>query len=289
MTPRATRQIAARFRETPWTGLLTALVFAAFLYLYRGVLAALAGQWLSDENYQHGMLVPLISALLLYRHLRDVPDDRRGEALPALALVLPGLGLLVLGLAAAELFTMRASMLLVFWGLVVGVWGRGTFKALRFPLLFLVFMIPLPYVIFYRAAFPLQLASAAVSAGVLEFLGMPLVRTGNIIHLGEASLDVVTACSGLRSLLALVTFGTLAAGLLPLRPGSRVLLVALAVPVAMLTNALRIILTAILVHTSGRIFLQGALHQALGLLTFALGIGLLFLIGGAIRWRQQSA
>jgi exosortase len=206
-----------------------------------------------------------------------------------LILILPGFALFALGQVAAELFMLRLSMLLVFWGLVRGIWGKRSFQVMRFPLLFLAFMVPLPYILFYRIAFPLQLLSASLSAGFLDFLGMPLVRTGNIIHLSSTSIDVVTACSGLRSLLSLITFGVLAAGLFPMRSPLRVLLVLLAVPIALLANALRIIVTGILVHTSGPRFLEGTLHDSLGILAFALGVGLLFIFGGLFRWRRKFA
>ena len=275
--------------KTLWPAILIALVFGALLFMYKDVILGMARQWYEDDNYNHGFLVPIISGLLLYRCLERMPTLRSASLGAALPLIIPGYLLFALGQAAAELFTLRVSMLLVFWGLVRGIWGRALFKSLRFPLLFLIFMVPLPYVAFYRVAFPLQLMSAAASAGVLDFLGVPLVRTGNIIHLSGVSIDVVTACSGLRSLLALITFGTLAAGLFDMRWRLRLLLVLLSVPIAVATNMLRIIITGILVHTSGRVFLAGTLHDALGLLTFALGIGLLFVLGGSFRWRRISA
>ena len=276
-------------RSIPWAGLVTALLFALFLWLYRDVLAGLLMQWLDDENYTHGLLIPFVSAFLLYRLLDKIPDRREADMRNALPLILPGLLLFFLGQAAAELFTLRISMLLVFWGLVRGIWGKTLFRRLRFPLLFLVFMIPLPYVVFYRIAFPLQMMSTALSSNVLEWLGVPLVRTGNIIHLRSVSLDVVTACSGLRSLLALITFGTLAAGMFATTWRHRALIVLLAPPIAMFCNALRIILTGALVHGSGRAFLEGGLHQAMGLLTFSLGILLIFLLGGRFAWQKKSA
>ena len=273
----------------PLQALLTLLVLAAFLALYRDVLVKLVQQWIGDENYTHGLLVPPLAAFLLYRSLDRLPRVGEPSLRAALPFLLPGFALFVGSTAAAELFTLRLSMLFIFWGIVRGLYGSRSFRVLRFPLFFLLFMIPLPYVFFYRVAFPLQLLSAEASARVLDFLGVVHVRTGNIIHLRQTSLDVVTACSGLRSLLALITFGVLAAGLLPMRRSLRVLLVALAVPIAIATNALRIVLTAVLVHLSGRGFLEGALHQGMGLLTFGVGVALLFLLGGGFRWQRPSA
>ncbi|MCP4545718.1 MAG: exosortase/archaeosortase family protein [bacterium] len=272
----------------PTENVLTFLVFTAFLILYRGTLIGLFGQWLQDDNYSHCLLVPALSGIILWRNRKRIPRDRVAGMRDSLPLLIPGLLLFVMGQAAAELFTLRLSMLLIFWGLVRGLWGADCFRTIRFPMLFLIFIVPLPYVLFYRAAFPLQLASAAASAEVLDFIGVPLVRTGNIIHLHNASLDVVTACSGLRSLLSMITFAVLAAGLIPMLIRWRILLIVMAVPIAMLTNGLRIVATAILVHTNGEAFLQGTLHNFMGLLTFAIGIGLLFLLGGGLRWRRQS-
>ncbi len=269
-------------------GILTLLLFLAFIFLFREVFVGLFKQWINDENYNHGLLVPLISAFLVYRGLDRVPRRSEPSVMAALPFVVPGMMLYLAGTVAAELLSLRLAMLFVFWGIVRGLWGKLTFRHFRFPLFFLIFMIPLPYVVFYRLAFPLQLLSATASAKVLGFLGVTHVQTGNIIHLRETSLDVVTACSGLRSLIALITFGVLAAGIFPMRRTLRVVLVAMAVPIAMATNALRIVLTAVLVHTSGHAFLEGTLHDAMGLLTFSLGIVLLFVLGGGFKWRQPS-
>jgi exosortase len=287
MDPRKMNKLGNWDRPS-WGGALTLLIFAAFFYLYRDVVLDLVKQWLQDQNYNHGLLIPVLSALLIYRALDDLPDRRQASVVAALPLLLPGLVLYCLAQAAAELFTLRISMLLIFWGLVRGLWGAVAFRSLRFPMLFLLFMIPLPYVLFYRVAFPLQLASAAGSAMVLEFLGVPFVRTGNIIHLQKASLDVVTACSGLRSLLALIAFGTLAAGLIEMRRWLKITLVLCSVPIAMFSNGLRIVATAVLVHTSGEAFLHGSLHQAMGLITFAIGIAMVFALGRGFRCQQPS-
>lgn len=269
--------------------LLTGTIFGALILMYADVIPALVSQWIEDANYSHCFLVPLISIWLVSRKLPRFHGERKGSLREGLPFLLPGLVLFLLGNAAAELFTMRFSMLLLFWGLVRGLWGAALFRYLSFPLFFLVFMVPLPYVVFYRIAFPLQLASAAFSSLALDFIGVPMVRSGNIIHLGQMSLDVVTACSGLRGLLSLITFAVLFAGIFPMRGRLRALLIFLAVPTALAGNALRIIVTAILVHLSGKTFLDGVLHQAMGLLTFGVGVGVLFLLGGAFRWQRKSA
>ncbi len=273
----------------PVQAVLTLLVLAAFLALYRDVLVELVQQWMSDKNYTHGLLVPPLAAFLLYRSLDRLPRVSEPSLRAGLPYLLPGFALFVGGTAAAELFTLRLSLLFIFWGIVRGLYGPRSFRVLRFPLFFLLFMIPLPYAFFYRVAFPLQLLSAEASAKALDFLGVVHVQTGNIIHLRETSLDVVTACSGLRSLLALITFAVLAAGLFPMRRSLRGLLVALAVPIAMATTALRIVLTAVFIHLSGPGFLEGALHPAMGLATFGLGVALLFILGGGFRWQPPSA
>jgi len=274
---------------SPLQALLTLLVMVAFLALYREVLVGLVQQSIADENYNHGLLIPPIAGILLYRSLDRLPRIAEPSLRAGLAFLLPGFALLVGGTAAAELFTLRLSMLFVFWGLVRGLYGLRSFRVLRFPLFFLVFMIPPPDVFFYRVALPLDLLSARASVQVLDFLGVVHVLTGSIIHLRQASLDVVTACSGLRSLLALIAFAVLAASLFDMRRGLRGLLVALAVPIAIATNALRIVVTAVLVHLSGPAFLEGTLHQAMGLLSFGLGVALLILIGRGFRWQRPSA
>ena len=174
--------------------------------LYFPVLTSLFDQWLDDSNYRHGLLVPLISGFLIYRRWGELAVARPGRGvLLGLLFVAAAAVSLVAGTAADELFTTRFSLPTLLIGLTLVLMGVEFAKKAAFPLVFLYMMIPLPYIIYYKIAFPLQLMSAKLSATLLDFLGVSVIRHGNILLLPNYSLEVVAACSGLRSLMTMAT------------------------------------------------------------------------------------
>jgi exosortase len=188
-------------------GLRTVLVVLVFLGLlvglYGGIVRDLAWQWWDDPNYTHGFLVPLFSGFLVWqrrKQLAALPSDGSWIGLPVL---LAGLGVLLLGEIGAENFLMRSSLIAVLAGVVLFHLGRQVFRMVAFPLLFLLFMVPLPATLFYAVAFPLQNLAARNAAWTLDTLGVPVLLDGNIIHLTKQSLGVAEACSGIRSLISL--------------------------------------------------------------------------------------
>ena len=123
--------------------------------------------------------------------------------------VISGLGLLLIAKIGSELFLQRVSLIIVLLGLVLFLFGRDYFKLLKWPILYLVFMIPLPAIIWNKIAFPLQLFGSYLTEQVVQFMGIPIFRQGNVLHLAETTLEVVAACSGLRSLLTMLALSSL--------------------------------------------------------------------------------
>jgi len=192
--------------------------------------------------------------------------------------LMAGITLFVVGNAAAEQFTVRCSGVAVVVGLT-GIWG-GAQAARRYslPLILLVTMIPLPYTLYYRLSFPLQLLSARLAAGSLDLLGLEVQRWGNIFEVNGHSLEVVRACSGVRSMMTLGTMAAALAVVLRLRPWAGVSMLVLSLPVAMLGNAFRLILTALLVLAFGEKMSEGWRHDTVGFVGFAVSLLLLGLL-----------
>lgn len=247
--------------------------------LYLPVLKSLAGQWLDDPNYRHGLLVPVISAYLIYRSRDDWRKARPGGGVFAgLLLIAAACVLLVGGTAAGELFTARVSLPTLLIGLSLFLRGTAFTRVIIFPLLLLYMMVPLPYIVYYKIAFPLQLMSAKLSAGALDALGVSAVRRGNILMLPGYTLEVVAACSGLRSLMTMITLALVVGAFGDLSGPRRIILVLCAVPVAILANALRLLVTAFGAYVVSSAFADGFLHGASGVFVFLTGLFMLLIV-----------
>jgi exosortase len=186
-------------------------------------------------------------------------------------------GLLIVGSLGAELFTSRFSLLLLSAGIILFLAGWNTLGAVAFPLAFLVLMIPVPAIIYNEITFPLQLLASRWAASILEVIGVPVLRDGNILVLSNYSLEVVEACSGIRSLMSLTALAVAYGYLADTRRWVRVALVALMVPIALLTNAIRITVAGALAHHFGPAAAEGFLHEFSGWVIFLSAVLLMFL------------
>jgi exosortase len=192
-------QSVARHAPIPLAGpLRVAALVAAFGWCYSPVLPGLAAQWWNEPEYSHGILVPFISAYLIWSRwdaLRAAPvtPGQAGLGVMALATLM-----YIAGSVGADLFLQRTSFVVMLAGAVLFVLGPAVLRLVLFPLAFLFLMIPLPGILFNAIAFPLQLFAAQVASRVLEVCDVPVFREGNVMHLAAASLDVEEACSGIR-------------------------------------------------------------------------------------------
>ncbi len=263
--------------------LLAGVVLLAVLYL--PVLINLTRQWLNDPNYRHCIIIPIVSAFIIWRkrnELRAVSGN--GGTAPGVILLAAAAALLVGGTAASELFTTRVSLPIFLIGASFFLLGRSFTTKISFPLLFLFMMVPLPYLIYYKLTFPLQLFSARLSAGVLELLRINVIRKGNIIHLPNYSLEVIAACSGLRSLMTMLTLALILAAFSDLSNFKKVILVALAVPAAIVANVIRLVVTATGAYAIGSGFAEGVLHNTSGLIVFLAGFIMLLIFTWLLKW-----
>jgi exosortase len=214
---------------------------APILWLYWSTLAHLVGQWWSDPNFSHGFFVPLFSAFVLWQERDRLARIPPRPSLSGLIVLLVALVVLIVGRLGAELFLARSSLLLVLAGLVIVFSGWNLFRAVLFPWAFLLMMIPIPSIALNQITFPLQLLASKVAATVLPVLGVPIFREGNVINLPAMALEVAEACSGIRSLMSLVTLAIIYGYLMEKRLWVRWLLVLAAVPITVAANDVRII------------------------------------------------
>jgi exosortase D (VPLPA-CTERM-specific) len=255
------------------------LCAAALGISYFPVIEGLVTQWLEDElvrgdfsrgDFSHGLIIAPI-ALLLGLQKRDqlrlvrVRSDWRAMPLLALAPVL-----CVLGELGAEIFTVRISLILFIIGATWLLYGPEVLKVLRFPLAFLFLMVPIPGLIYRSVTFPLQILCSRLSVEALHMGGISAFREGNVIDLGPLTLQIAEACSGLRFIFPLLTMGFIFAytGKKPL--WKKLLLVAAAIPIALLANVFRITGTGLASLSWSPEAAQGFFHIFSGWVAFML-------------------
>ena len=244
------------------------VLLGGVLYLYRDVLSSLVRQWASDDNYSHGFLIIPIALYCAWER-RDALA--RLEARPhvvGLLLVLASLVVFAIGTLAAELFLARISLVGVVVGAVLFVWGPSHVRALAFPLALLPLMVPLPEIVFNQIALPLQLIASRVGETAIAAAGIPVLREGNILELPDMTLAVAEACSGIRSLVSLVTLAVVLTYFTGRGIGGRLAVVVAAVPIAILANAFRVAGTGLAAHWIGRRAAEGFFHGFSGWLMF---------------------
>jgi exosortase len=238
------------------------LVGIVLAWTFWPTLQALAEKWFHDAGYSHGVLVPLFSGYLLW--------VRRGQFRVEAPALLPALGLLlsaallhiVGGLFCLDWFD-AVALLPCLAGITLLVGGRACLRTAWPAIAFLFFMIPLPYKLETMLGAPLQTLASRGSAFLLQVLGQPAVREGNTIMLNDVKLGIVEACSGLRMLLTFFAFSTGVAILIRKPALDKLCIILSAVPIALVTNILRITATGVMYQVNPR-FAQAFFHDLAG-------------------------
>jgi len=260
------------------------LLLGLIAWLYTGILVRLFSQLINDQYSSHGLLVPFFASFVLWANRDRLKQVRLSPSWTGLPLVILALALLVLGVLGVELFTSRASLLILIAGLIILLWGTCLFRAVLFPWALLFLMMPIPAIIIQQVTFPLQLFASKLAATVLwNLFNVPTFRDGNVIVLPQMQLQVVEACSGIRSLVSLLTLAVIYGYLLEKRNWVRILLVAASVPVAISANVLRIVLTGLLGQHHPELA-EGFYHEFQGLIVFVLALIMLSLVHRALEW-----
>ena len=256
-----------------WVPLLLA---GLVVLLYGTVLRGLVRDWWIDPDYGHGFFILPFSLFVLWRLRERWMTCEIKPSNFGLVVVLGAIGLLFLGSLGAELFTSRFSLLVLIAGMIVFLAGWKLLRAVSFPLAFLIFMIPLPTIIYNQITFPLQLVASRFATFLLGVVHVPVLRDGNILVLSNYSLEVVEACSGIRSLMTLISLTVIYLYFMEPRRWARYLLVGMMVPIAIFSNAIRIMGAGMMAHAFGPEAAEGFLHAFSGWVIFVSALLLLF-------------
>ncbi|HLI33562.1 MAG TPA: exosortase/archaeosortase family protein [Terriglobia bacterium] len=268
--------------------LLTAFL-GATVFAFAGFWAATARVWFHEEAYSYGILVPAVSAYLLWRRRRELIALQNAPWTPGLVLVVLGCALRAMGERGDILCVSGAGFILVLIGAVGFLWGRARARIVAMPLAFLIFMVPLPSYALATVSWQLQTGATAFSADLLRRLGILVFQDGNFLVLPGYTLAVKEACSGTRYVFALLAL----AGVLGLSARChwilRLVLLALAPVIALLLNVIRIVGTGFAASLWGAQAAQGLLHATWAIVLFLLGTALLVGARNLLQWLASKS
>lgn len=255
--------------------------------LYSAIMPEMVMDWYRDDNYSHGFLVPLISGYFLReRWIKLKTTPSKPSSIGLVVIVYAILQLMAASLGN-EYFTARSSLVVLIAGMVLFFFGTKVFALTRLPILYLLFMVPLPFIIYDAIAFPLKRFVTWISVEFMQALHLTVVREGNIIMFPSTTLEVADACSGIRSLVSILAISTAFAFFLRISPAKRWIIVCSAIIFAIATNALRVIITGILANFHGAAAAQGFFHEFAGMAVFGLAITMLAALGLVLQGKKS--
>src|SRR6266850_1166867 len=288
VAPLVVRKQSGIFAGLPvWQG---AALLLLLVWLYADILARLSTQWINDKNFQHGFFVPAFAAFVIWKNGKALRIIQPAPSWTGVPLIAGGLVILMLGKYGAEIFLARVSLLFLIAGLIILFHGWPLFRAVFFPWAFLILMIPIPVIVLQKVTFPLQILASKLASTVLPWLGVVVHREGNVIELATKKIEVVAACSGIRSLLSLLTLAIIYGYLMEDRVWVRVVLAIAAIPIAVVANSFRIVGTGLLIQYWDPDKAEGFFHLFEGWLIFVVSLIMLFAVHGLINriWKKPG-
>lgn len=258
--------------------LLTALLVMSFAILYSHTILEMAINWMSDDNFSHGFLIPVISGFMIWKQRNKLVNTKMNPASWGILIVFIAMAMHIVGGISAEVFTMRTSMIVCICGTIIFLFGVQFFTDVMIPIMYLIFMIPIPKIIWNQISFPLQMMAAKSTSSIIQILGIVNLREGNIIHLSNTSLQVVDACSGLRSLTSMLALTAAFSYLSDLKRINKWLLFVSAIPVAIFLNIARLTITAIFSQIFEPEATKRLLHDISGFVILLFGVIIIYFI-----------
>jgi exosortase len=253
------------------------LIIVSF-FLYHKAIAKLISDWSVDPNFSHGFLIPFVALYMVWFKQHEISEIPHESSKAGLFVIILGMLIHVAGNVGSELFLMRFSMIITLSGIIIYFYGLKMFWKVAVPVAYLIMMIPIPSILWNKIAFPLQLFSANISSQAISLLNIPVFREGNILHLANTSLEVVDACSGIRSLTSLLALTGAFAFLAPFSNFKKWILFFSAIPIAVAVNVIRLTITGAMAAWISPETAHGFLHDMSGLIIFGAALGLVYLV-----------
>lgn len=274
MTPTlAGAQTAGRVRAPfawgtiAWVSILLAVCYGPVLY-------ALVERWNVDPDMGHGFFVPVIAGYIAWQKRQSMEALAPSPNWWGLAIMLWAGLQLYIGTLGAELFLARTSFVISIAGALLLLGGTRYLKIFGFPVFLLFFMIPIPAIIYNQLTFPLQLVASRVGETTIDLLQIPVIREGNVLILPQQTLNVVEACSGIRSLLTLTFLSLVYGYFFEKRSWVRIVLFFSTIPIAIAANGGRVAFTGVISQFNPDLA-EGWFHEAQGWVIFMIALAIL--------------
>ena len=266
----------------PWVIWTPSLVLLVAIYWNVG--RSLYNNWtLTDSYYTHGFLIPPISAFLVWQRRAVLLRTKRAPSwLGALLMACSSVMLLLADFLGFNVFA-QLSLLPMLTGLVLAAFGPRYLKLVWFPLFFLIFMVPIPPSLTQSIILDIKLLATEGAVRIARLCSLSMIREGSYVHFGQERLLVGEVCGGLRSLIALLSFGTLMAYISKTTRWAKVVILLLSGPIAIVSNTARIFALCVIGYFWGADAASGVVHDVSGILIFACAFGLLFLLETILR------
>ena len=270
-------------------GVPAALFLGLLIVAFLDPLAWMVDRWRAPESYySHGFLVPLVVLFIVYRERFGLADHPVTHTWVGLGLMLGGLFILLLSGLLSVFFTAAFGLIMVVWGLCGFLFGFRVLRRLLLPAFLLTFMVPLPLAIIEDVSLNMKLLAGRITLMMIETLGIIATNDGATIYLGDATVTVGNACSGLRSLISLVFLGLLFTYFSKLSPPRRVMLFLSSIPIAILANVARVFLLCMVAYFFGSDAISGWIHDLSGYMIFVVAFALLFGVLRLLEWRRPT-
>ena len=274
MTPALTGMETTGKASTPFSWVTIGWVSVLLAACYAPILAALVRQWSDDPDMGHGFFVPVIAAAMAWHKRDQIAGKLPQPNWWGLGIMMWAAFQLYIATLGAELFLARTSFVISIVGAVLLLGGTRYVRVFGFPLFLLFFMVPIPAVIYNQLTFPLQIIASKVAENVIGWLQIPVIREGNVLILPEQTLNVVEACSGIRSLLTLTFLSLVYGYVFEKRSWVRVVLFFSTIPIAITANAGRVAFTGVVSQFNPELA-EGWFHEAQGGVIFMIALAIL--------------
>ncbi len=274
MTAAESQPKSAEKTSQPFPWITVGAVAALLIACYAPLLYWLADLWYNDADMGHGFFVPLIAGYIAWQKRSQIEGLAPEPNWWGAVVMLWGALQLYIGTLGAETYSARTSLVISIAGAVLLLGGKKYLRIFWFPIFLLFFMIPIPSVIYNEITFPLQLLASRVAENAISALGIPIIREGNVLELASQKLDVVEACSGIRSLLTLTFLSLVYGYFCEKRTWLRVVLFFSTIPIAITANAARVTLTGVIANFKPELA-EGLFHEAQGWVIFMVAFAIL--------------
>jgi exosortase len=277
----ATPSSGAKFEWQPlvWFGALLILCYAPILY-------RMGVHWATDENMGHGFFVPLVAGFVVWQRRNTLAALPLRTNYWGLVLVIWAALQSIVATLGAELFTARLAFVIALVGVVLFIGGTAWVRALAFPLFLLLFMIPIPAIIYAQLTLRLQMLASELGEVLIGWMGIPVLRAGNTLRLPSQTLDIAEACSGIRSLLSLGFLSLVYAYFMDKRVWMRWALLIATIPIAIGANGIRVALTGLLSEVNTELA-KGLFHETEGYIVFVVALFALIITHRALSFAAK--